>query len=262
VRLHAEVLKRLGVAEVAVVVGGSMGGMQALEWGMSLTIPVRSVISLCASGRHHPWQIGISESQRQAIMADPLWKDGHYSPESPPVTGLAVARMMAMLTYRSHPGYWTKFGRAVSKEKEAFEVEKYLRHQGERFHERGFDAMSYVTLTRAMDTHDISRGRGEYKAVLQGMKVPTLICSISSDVLYPVAEQLELAEHMPNSQHHLIRSDEGHDGFLLEHRKVGTLIRGFLADLDRSPLDRSAARAGQAATAARSSAGLLTASKL
>merc|ERR1719223_822572 len=139
--------------------------------------------------------------------------------------------MMAMLTYRSHPGYWTKFGREHSGADNAervFDVENYLRRQGEKFHERGFDPNTYITLTKAMDSHDLARGRGDYFEVLRGLTVPALIASISSDVLYPYREQLELAEHMPNAQHHMIQSDEGHDGFLLEHRKVGTLLRGFL----------------------------------
>eukprot|EP00428_Durinskia_dybowskii_P076815 CAMPEP_0170355102 /NCGR_PEP_ID=MMETSP0117_2-20130122/467_1 /TAXON_ID=400756 /ORGANISM="Durinskia baltica, Strain CSIRO CS-38" /LENGTH=507 /DNA_ID=CAMNT_0010609125 /DNA_START=48 /DNA_END=1568 /DNA_ORIENTATION=+ len=239
VRLQAEVVKRLGATLVAFVLGGSMGGMQALEWGMCDHMPVGGVISLCASGRHHPWQIGISECQRQAIFADPLWQGGRYPPDLPPERGLGVARMMAMLTYRTHPAYWTKFGRqtATAKEDEAspaaaaFEVEQYLRHQGKRFQDRGFDAASYVTLTRAMDSHDLARGRGDYLEVLKKYATPTLVASISSDVLYPVEDQLELARHMPCAQHHLIQSDEGHDGFLLEHVHVGTLVRGFLSGL-------------------------------
>jgi len=232
VRLQAEVLKRLGVTKVAFVVGGSMGGMLALEWGICGHLPVRGVISLSASGRHHPWQIGISECQRQAIFADPLWRNGRYSANAPPAAGLGVARMMAILTYRTHPAYMTKFGRDLDSQKESFQVEQYLKHQGQRFRERGFDAASYVSLTRAMDTHDLARGRGDYVDVLRDYRLPALIVSISSDVLYPTIEQLELAKNMPLAQHHLIESDEGHDGFLLEHKKVGTLVRGFLADLD------------------------------
>jgi len=232
VRMQAEVLKRLGVAGVAFVAGGSMGGMQALEWGICGYLPVRGVISCSASGRHHPWQIGISECQRQAIYADPLWRNGRYPPDAPPTNGMGVARMMAMLTYRTLPAYGTKFGRALTAQQEAFQVEQYLRYQADRFHRRGFDPAAYVSLTRSMDTHDLARGRGDYEEVLRSYTLPTLIVSISSDVLYPVTEQLELAEHMPNAQHHLIHSDEGHDGFLLEHKKVGTLVRGFVAGLE------------------------------
>eukprot|EP01065_Artemidia_motanka_P017223 TRINITY_DN2074_c0_g2_i1.p1 TRINITY_DN2074_c0_g2~~TRINITY_DN2074_c0_g2_i1.p1 ORF type:complete len:374 (+),score=105.65 TRINITY_DN2074_c0_g2_i1:66-1187(+) len=238
VRLQAEACSRIGVKEVACVIGGSMGGMQALEWAIMVRTPkVRSLVSLSSSGRHQPWQIGISECQRQAIMADPKWKNGHYEPTDLPHQGMAVARMMAMLSYRTHPAYWTKFGRGVHRVGEGnrsmvFDVENYLHSQGDKFNKRGFDPMSYVVLTRAMDSHDIERGRSEYFQILRSVKVPTLVASISSDVLYPASEQLELAEHMPNSQHHMIESKEGHDGFLLEHKKVGTLIRGFLSELD------------------------------
>eukprot|EP01062_Namystynia_karyoxenos_P059775 TRINITY_DN51199_c0_g1_i1.p1 TRINITY_DN51199_c0_g1~~TRINITY_DN51199_c0_g1_i1.p1 ORF type:complete len:380 (+),score=104.82 TRINITY_DN51199_c0_g1_i1:72-1211(+) len=245
VRLQAASLEQLGVREIACVIGGSMGGMQALEWCIEVRNPrVRSLISLSSSGRHQPWQIGISECQRQSIKADPKWNDGNYSPDDPPRTGMAVARMMAMLTYRTHPAYWTKFGRGVHRASGqnrgmVFDVENYLHQQGLKFNERGFDPMAYVVLTRAMDSHDVERGRSEYFQVLRSVQVPTLVASISSDVLYPASEQLELAEHIPNAQHHMIESKEGHDGFLLEHRKVGTLIRGFLVELESPTLPQA-----------------------
>lgn len=240
VALQAETLRSLGVTEIVSVIGGSMGGMQALEFSIMVRQPVvRSLVSLSSSGRHQPWQIGISECQRQAIMADPKWKGGDYDPQEPPLDGLSVARMFAMVSYRTHPAYWTKFGRGVHalasiNKGMIFDVENYLRAQGEKFNQR-FDAGAYIALTRAMDSHDVERGRTEYHQVLRTVKIPTLVASISSDVLYPSSEQLELAEHIPNAQHHMIESKEGHDGFLLEHKKVGTLIRGFLAHLEDEP---------------------------
>jgi len=258
-----EVLKQLGVREIVAAVGGSMGGMTALEFCLcsrddSQAPYVRSVITLSSSGRHQPWQIGISEVQRAAIYADPKWKDGMYGYADPPKTGLGVARMMAMVTYRTHPAYWTKFGRDSDQEQvgstrpeqkmavpSSFEVESYLRAQGRKFFERGFDAGSYVRLTEAMDSHDIGRNRGGYYDVLRSIKIPILIASISSDVLYPVSEQLELAEFIPTSQHHMVESPEGHDGFLLEGKKIGLLIRGFLGQMEyedpalRGPRDQA-----------------------
>mmetsp|Transcript_63426 Transcript_63426/g.112744 ORF Transcript_63426/g.112744 Transcript_63426/m.112744 type:complete len:374 (+) Transcript_63426:36-1157(+) len=235
VRLQAECLQQVGVRGVVAVIGGSMGGMQALEWGLEISdLKVGAIASLCASGRHQAWQIGISECQRQAIKSDPNWQNGDYDEDKPPSTGLGVARMMAMVNYRAHPAYATKFGRGISSshQKRVFEVESYLHYQGQKFIERGFDAASYIVLTHAMDSHDVERGRGSYFDVLRGLRLPVLLVSISSDVLYPMSEQLELDEHIPCSQHHLIQSDEGHDGFLLEHVKVGTLLRGFLAEID------------------------------
>jgi len=232
VRIQAQVLRNLGVKEVVCAIGGSMGGMQVLEWAADIETPyVRSIASLCSSGRHQPWQIGISEVQRQAIFADPLWQNGDYDPQNPPKHGLAVARMMAMLTYRTHPAYWTKFGRATvsGHHQQIFQVENYLRAQGDKFNTRNFDPMTYIILTRAMDSHDLERGRQSYFEVLRSLKQRALVVSVSSDVLYPASEQLELCAHMPNAQHHMIHSDEGHDGFLLEHEKMSTLLYGFLA---------------------------------
>mmetsp|Transcript_31797 Transcript_31797/g.69573 ORF Transcript_31797/g.69573 Transcript_31797/m.69573 type:complete len:383 (+) Transcript_31797:56-1204(+) len=236
VSAQAHVLRTLGVTSVVCVIGGSMGGMQALEYALTVEHPpTRSIASLCSNGRHHPWQIGISECQRQAIRADPDWRGGDYEPSAPPKAGMAVARMMAMVTYRTHPAYWTKFGRDThdrpSHEQEVFQVEGYLRSQGEKFLLRKFEPVSYVALTEAMDTHDVERGRGDYFDVLQSIQIPALIVSITSDVLYPPDEQMELANNIPNAQHHTIQSWEGHDGFLLEDKKVGTLLRGFLAQI-------------------------------
>lgn len=228
-----------------------MGGMQALEFAKcqvcdptgSVCEPyVRSVISLSSNGRHQPWQIGISEVQRAAITSDLKWNNGMFHQDDPPISGLAVARMMAMVTYRTHPAYWTKFGRdekepvqtgpARPTAARSFEVEEYLRAQGQKFHERNFDAGSYVRLTEAMDSHDMGRHRGDYFDVLRSIECPVLITSISSDVLYPVQEQFELAQYIPNSQHHMVESPEGHDGFLLEGKKIGMLIRGFLGQME------------------------------
>jgi len=256
VNVQTEVLKQLGVTEVVAAIGGSMGGMAALEFALVKAPYVRSVITLSSSGRHQPWQIGISECQRAAIYADPKWQGGMYHQDDPPASGLSVARMMAMLTYRTHPAYWTKFGRDEKEQAQVgpshatapntFEVESYLRVQGSKFNERQFDAGTYVRLTEAMDSHDMGRNRpGGYEETLRQIKIPVLVTSISSDVLYPVSEQLELAQYLPNSQHHMIESPEGHDGFLLEGKKVGLLIRGFLGQMEyeepvhRGPRDQA-----------------------
>jgi len=208
--------------------------MQALEWAIEVrNIKVRSFVSISASGRHQPWQIGISECQRQAVYADPKWNGGNYDLAAPPHSGLAVARMMAMVTYRTHPAYETKFGRTLvtsSHSQQVFDVEHYLNQQGKKFNHRKFDPWTYVRLTQAMDSHDVERGRGSYHSVLQSIEIPCMIISMSSDVLYPVSDQAELAEHIRTAQHHIVQSDEGHDGFILETRKVGMLLRGFLAE--------------------------------
>lgn len=250
VALQADVLRQLGVTEVVSVIGGSMGGMVALEFAMVQAPCIRSVVTLSSSGRHQPWQIGISECQRAAIYADPKWKSGMYHQDDPPTTGVSVARMMAMVTYRTHPAYWTKFGRDEKEEDpkpghhkhispNTFEVQEYLRVQGTKFNERGFDAGTYVRLTEAMDSHDMGRNRGDYHDVMRNIQIPVLVTSISSDVLYPVSDQLELGQYLGNSQHHMIESPEGHDGFLLESKKVGLLIRGFIGQMEHeAPVHR------------------------
>eukprot|EP00037_Helgoeca_nana_P025138 m.271188 g.271188 ORF g.271188 m.271188 type:complete len:419 (+) comp26869_c0_seq5:233-1489(+) len=235
VRLHAQLIKQgLGVDEVLCAIGGSMGGMQALEWSMQNIVTLRSGVVLAAGGRHTPWQIGVSELQRQAIYADPLYAEGHYEPGTPPTKGLSVARQIAMMSYRTHPVYCAKFGRKVTDDKsplgkQTFQVEEYLRYQGEKFNKRSFDAESYVRLTQLMDSHDIARGRGEYLAVLASIKTPFLIVGITSDILYPVSEQEELASYLGQAELHVIDSPEGHDGFLLEEARISPFVQKFLS---------------------------------
>lgn len=235
VNLHLALVKdHLGVREIACVVGGSLGGMQALEWGL-IGGPelVKSLIVMCCGAYLHPWQLGISEVQRQAIYADPLWNGGHYSPDNPPHGGLSVARQVAMISYRSHAGYGEKFGRAVcdspagNGQRTYYQVENYLRYQGTSFCSR-FDALSYVKCTRLMDTHDVGRGRGSIEDALARLTQPCLVLSISSDNLYPVPEQEQLHQHLPNSEWHIIESDNGHDGFLLDQESVLPLCHRFL----------------------------------
>jgi homoserine O-acetyltransferase len=244
VKCHAKLLSDgLGITDVLCAVGGSMGGMQTLEWLWAEDVRVRSAVPIACGGRHTPWQIGMSELQRQAIYSDLNWQGGYYTAESRPDRGLKVARMIAMLSYRTHHSYQTKFGRKVQSvdgfpagEKkwnaDPFQVESYLRHQGNTFLQRDFDAKSYVVLTDQMDTHDLARNRGEYVEVLGSMKKPCCVVGISSDVLYPPVEQEELHELLPNSELHIIDSYEGHDGFLLEQAHIGPIVQNFLAKIE------------------------------
>ncbi|WP_243663910.1 homoserine O-acetyltransferase MetX [Rhodothermus marinus] len=196
VNLHRRLLEHLGVRQVAVAVGGSMGGMQVLEWAFQGDF-VRAIIPIAVGGRHSAWCIGWSEAQRQAIYADPRWRGGYYDPDDPPVHGLAIARMIAMISYRSYQSFEARFGRRrmLRGEEELFAVESYLHYQGEKLVRR-FDANCYVRLTQKMDSHDVSRGRGPYPEVLAEVRQPALVVGIDSDVLYPLAEQEELATHL------------------------------------------------------------------
>eukprot|EP00959_Pyramimonas_sp_CCMP1952_P373560 7823523-Pyramimonas_sp.AAC.1 len=208
--------------------------MQALEWMfVGDVVPVRSMIAIAGGARHQAWQIAISEAQRAAIYADPKYLGGQYSTRKPPHDGLNVARQIAMITYRSHPEYDRKFGRKLAPKDDehtgpTYDVTAYLRHQGQKFLSR-FDTNSYIALTRLMDSHDVGRGRGGEEKALASVTQPASIIGIDSDVLYPISEQQELARMLPNSELHTIRSDQGHDGFLLEQDQIGELIRSFLA---------------------------------
>lgn len=223
--LQRVLLDELGVNKIELVTGPSLGGMQALEWAASYPDRVRSIVPIGVGGRHSAWCIGISEAQRAAIAADPDWNDGYYSDESPPSKGLAAARMMAVCTYRSWKSFDSRFGRE-QKARDEYQVQSYLRHQGEKINDR-FDANTYVTLTHAMHTHDLSRGRGDYLEVLRSLRQPALVVSVSTDSLYPPEEQQVLAEHLPAASYEVLESDHGHDGFLIETEALGEKIARF-----------------------------------
>lgn len=229
VELERVLLDALGIDRVALVTGPSLGGMQALEWAACYPERVGSVVPIGVGGRHSAWCIGISEAQRAAIATDPNWKGGYYTDDAPPSQGLAAARMMAVCTYRSWESFGERFGRDKRSE-DVYEAQSYLRHQGSKINER-FDANTYVTLTHAMHTHDLARGRGSYPEVLRHISQPALVISVSSDGLYPPAEQLELAEHLPNARYEILDSRHGHDGFLIETDQLGALIADFRAGL-------------------------------
>jgi len=225
VELQRVLLDELGVSRLGLVTGPSLGGMQALEWALSYPDRVDSIVPIGVGGRHSAWCIGVSEAQRAAIAADPNWKNGYYSDDAPPVDGLAAARMMAICTYRSWESFDRRFGREQSEDEE-YQVQSYLRYQGEKINER-FDANTYVTLTHAMHTHDLSRDRGAYFDVLASISQPALVVSVSTDALYPPEEQQLLAEHLPASSYEILESAHGHDGFLIETEALGKKIIRF-----------------------------------
>jgi homoserine O-acetyltransferase len=212
VQLQARLLDALGVARLALVIGGSLGGMQALEWVASFPDRVSSAAAIATSGRHSPWCIALSEAQRRAIALDPAH-------------GLAAARAIAMISYRSPESFGARFGRDERRPGE-FAVASWLRHHGEELVRR-FDPRSYVTLTRAMDTHDLARGRGRYEEVLGAIDHPTLVIAIRSDVLYPPAEQRELARLLPRAELAELDSPHGHDAFLIDGDAVNDLVAAF-----------------------------------
>ncbi len=237
VEVQRLLLAGLGIDRVKLVVGASLGGMQVLEWGALYPDIVQALMPMGASGRHSAWCIAQSEAQRQAIYADRDWNDGWYTDVHLPARGLAAARMMAMCSYRSFENFQARFGREYH-HGTIFKAESYLHHQGRKLVER-FDANTYITLTKAMDMHDLARGRGVYEDVLRSIQLPVEILSINSDVLYPKEEQEELARFMPKSNILYLDEPYGHDAFLIDVEKVSRMVREFLDG--RALQDHSAA---------------------
>lgn len=228
----------------ASALGGTIAGKDgALAYGIGEFVTkrngriepfVRSAVPIACGAAHTAWQIGISETQRQAIYADPKWNGGRYDPNDPPNSGLSVARQVAMVSYRTPLGYHKKFGRALIDEsgpaygsRAPWQVKSYLEYQGRKFLDR-FDPVTYVKLTEQMDSHDIGRGRGTIEQVLSHVEIPVCVLGIDSDVLYPLREQEEMVQCMPNAELKIIHSDAGHDGFLLEQDQVAAHIKSFL----------------------------------
>lgn len=226
VRFQQQLLNQLGITGIELVLGGSLGGMQALEF-VVMDDRIQSAALIAMGKSHSPWAIGISHAQRKAIYTDPEWKDGNYKKGEGPKEGLATARMMAMITYRAPSDYDKKFGRKLQGETSQFQVESYLDYQGKKLAER-FDAHSYIILTEAMDSHDVSRGRSSYEEVLGRVTIPVRVIGIDSDHLYSIQEQKELAKLLKNGEYHEIKSSYGHDAFLIEFDQINEIIEPFI----------------------------------
>jgi len=226
----------LGVRSWRAVIGGSMGGMQALEWALMHPDAVKGIVAIAIGARHSAWAIGLNEVARRAIMADPAWQGGRYPLERQPEDGLGLARAIAMLSYRSYDSLEAKFGRERRPDdadalSSSFEIASYLSYQGVKLVRR-FDANTYIGLTRAMDEHDIAAGRGRLDEVLGGVRATALVMGIPSDVLYPEVEQRRLVEALPNGRYERLVSPHGHDGFLIEYPQLAAHLRRFLTDLE------------------------------
>ncbi|WP_313673979.1 homoserine O-acetyltransferase [Mycolicibacterium sp.] len=235
-------LAALGVTEVAAVVGGSMGGARALEWMVGCPDQVRAALILAVGARATADQIGTQSTQIAAIKADSNWQGGdYYGTGRSPDTGLQLARQFAHLTYRGETELDTRFGNDGQLTGEVREnpltggryaVQSYLEHQGAKLIRR-FDAGSYVTLTETLSNHDVGRGRGGVAAALQACPVPVVVGGITSDRLYPLRLQQELADLLPGCAGlNVVDSIYGHDGFLIETEAVGQLVRETLALAD------------------------------
>lgn len=239
-------LAALGITDVAALVGGSMGGARALEWMVGYPERVRAALVLAVGARATADQIGTQSTQIAAIKADPDWQGGDYHGTGrTPEVGLQLARRFAHLTYRGEVELDTRFGNDAQDDEDPlsggrYAVQSYLEYQGAKLVER-FDAGSYVTLTETLSHHDVGRGRGGVAAALRSCPVPTVVGGITSDRLYPLRLQEELADLLPNCTGlNVVESICGHDGFLVESEAVGRLVRQTLELADGSAPARGA----------------------
>ena len=239
VNAQAMLLDHLGIEKLLAAVGGSMGGMQVLEWAVSHPERVHLCVPLATAARQPTQAIAFNEVGRQAIMADPDWHGGHYYGGKPPAKGLSVARMVGHITYLSDEAMQEKFGRRLRDIHEYsftfsadFEVESYLRHQGLSFTNR-FDANTYLYITRALDYFDLTRRHGSLVQAFRDVTARFLVLGFSSDWLHPPYQLKEIVSALRATHKHVsyyeVESHYGHDAFLLEREKMEGIIGAFLA---------------------------------
>jgi homoserine O-acetyltransferase len=240
VRAQAMLLDHLGVRTLAAAIGGSMGGMQVLEWSATYPDRVRAAVVIASAPRHSAQNIAFHEVGRQAIMADPRWRGGdYYGTDDPPSAGLAVARMAAHITYLSEAGLHEKFGRRLQNRGQVgfgfdadFQVESYLRHQGISFVDR-YDANSYLYITRATDYFDLAEENGGLLAnAFRNSRARFCVVSFDTDWLYPTSESRTIV-HALNAAGAAasfveLSSPFGHDAFLLDVPQLNAVVDGFL----------------------------------
>jgi homoserine O-acetyltransferase len=224
VAAEAALATQLGITRWAAVIGGSMGGMRALEWPLLYPERVATSVVLASTGYATAEQIAWCAPQLAAIEEDPAWQGGdYYESGRAPTSGLGIARRIAQVTYRSEYELATRFGRTPQGDGR-FAVESYLDHHARKLTHR-FDAGSYAVLTRAMNSHDIGRDRGGLSSAMQNLQARLVVAAVDSDRLYPSRLSTELIDAHPDAGPlHLIKSPYGHDGFLIELDQVGAMI--------------------------------------
>jgi homoserine O-acetyltransferase len=241
-------IDHLGIGKLLAVVGGSMGGMQVLQWMVNYPDRIRAAIPIATTMKHTPQQIAFNEVGRQAVMADPNWRNGNYYGKAVPAKGLAVARMIGHITYMSDSSMAEKFGRRVREDKELFkfsadfEVEGYLRYRGDNFVKR-FDANSYLYITKAIDYFNILNGHN-LGNIFKDLKAKVLVLAFKSDWLYPAYQSQEIVKACKlagvDASYCEINSTYGHDAFLLEVKQETELISHFLKTVANGKGERHA----------------------
>jgi len=214
--LHEVLSHKIGIEKINTLIGASLGGQQALEWAISFPNRFENLILIATNASHSPYGIAFNESQRLAIEADPTYR---LKTVNGGKNGLIAARSIALLSYRSYEGYKLSQKNNSTEKTNQFKAAQYQRYQGEKLAKR-FNAYSYVELSKAMDAHNIARGRKTIGKALQKITAKTLIIGISSDILFPIEEQQLLNFYIKDSSLKTIDSSYGHDGFLLEHEAL------------------------------------------
>ncbi|WP_409251983.1 homoserine O-acetyltransferase MetX [Bacillus sp. SCS-153A] len=225
VKAQYKALEELGVSSLEAVIGGSLGGMQALEWGLLYPLFVKKVFLLASTPFFSDFGIAFNAIGKTAIISDPNWREGNYERPAD-VLGLRVARMAGMVTYRSPELFQKRFNRSKASE-DLYQVESYLAYQGEKLANR-FDPNSYLYLMAAMNSHDIGRGRGGWKEAATQFQPQLVALGFTNDLIYPSLLIKEFAERVPYSRFYEIETLFGHDGFLTEFDKWGNLISEHL----------------------------------
>lgn len=230
VKAHKLLAKHLGITEIGLLIGGSLGGQQALEWAISEPEAIKRLVLIATNAQHSPWGIAFNESQRLAITTDRTFYS--QSPDGGS-KGLKVARSIALLSYRAYETYGATQLEVNTDKTSGFKASSYQNYQGEKLVKR-FNAYSYHLLTKVMDSHNAGRKRNTIEDALKKIKAKTLVIGISNDVLFPPAEQQFLARHIPNARFVELNSFYGHDGFLIETETLTKEIGTFLKSGDSS----------------------------
>jgi homoserine O-acetyltransferase len=228
--VKANILLRqhLGIESIDLLLGGSMGGYQALEWAIMEPTVIQKMFLIATTAAESAWAIAIHTAQRLAIEADPTWKE---TKPNAGAKGLKAARAIGILTYRNYDIFKEKQTDADAEKIDDLKAASYINYQGDKLVNR-FNAYSYWLLTKSMDSHHIARGRGgDLKATLSSIQTPTLIIGINSDILCPLTEQKFMEAHMPNASLVAIDSMYGHDGFIIETAQITTHLKAWLTSL-------------------------------
>lgn len=224
IRSYQLLKEELGIQRIHIGVGGSLGGQQLLEWAVEEPELFEYIIPIATNAFHSPWGIAFNASQRFCIENDASW------PEKQPkagINGMKTARSFALLSYRHYETYLKDQSETSLDKTEDFKSESYQRYQGEKLAGR-FNAFSYYTLSRSMDSHNVGRGRNSVKDALKKIKAKTLTIGITTDTLFPIREQQFMADHIPGAVFKAIHSPYGHDGFLLEYNAIEKLVREWI----------------------------------